>query len=148
MELETVERIVEILGAHAVSEITLEQDGLRIVAKKPLAPVAASAAQPAAPAAGLGDPREDALLVAEILPDETAPEPALVTAGLVGLFRHAEPPVGYGAMVVPGQLVGSIEAMKVLNDVRADADGQIIDVLIEEGAPVEYGQPLFRVMGA
>ena len=65
---------------------------------------------------------------------------------MVGLFRHATPPVGYGALVTPGQVVGNIESMKVLNDVPAAEGGRVADVFVEEGAPVEYGQPLFRLV--
>ena len=67
---------------------------------------------------------------------------------MVGLFHHAPTPIRYGVLLTRGQVVGAIESMKLMNDVQADQVGRVVDVLVEDGAPVEYGQPLFRVMPA
>jgi acetyl-CoA carboxylase biotin carboxyl carrier protein len=148
MDLETVEQIVALLGEHRISEISVESEGLRVVARKPLSPVF-SLPEPT----GLNALEE----MTEVFAGDAAasaaesillPEPLVLTAGMVGLFRHTEPPLGYGTRVTPGQIVGSIEAMKVLNDARAEMGGQVVDVYVEEGAPVEYGQALFRLMPA
>ena len=64
---------------------------------------------------------------------------------MVGIFHHAEPPLPYAAVVAPGQVVGSIESMKLMNEVLAEAGGRVTEVLVEDGAPVEYGQALFRL---
>ena len=145
MDLEIVEHIVSLLSEHPVSEITLEREGLRVMARRPLMPIPQAA--PVADANGAElEADEEAASASDAVLAPAPPEPLLLTSGMVGLYRHAEPPVGYGAHVAPGQIVGSIEAMKVLNDVRAEAGGQVVDVSVEEGAPVEYGQALFRLM--
>jgi biotin carboxyl carrier protein len=74
-----------------------------------------------------------------------APEPIRLWAPMVGVFYHAEPPLPFGAEIKPGQVVGCIESMKLMNDVRAEQAGSLTDILIEDGAPVEYGQTLFRL---
>ncbi len=143
MTLETVEQIAALLAEHPVSEIVLEREGFRVVARRSLVPSATATAAPSEsdePGPTIADTPE------ETPAEAAAPEPLLLTAGMVGLFRHADPPLGYGGHVVVGQLVGSIEAMKVLNDVRAEFGGQVVDIFAEEGAPVEYGQSLFRLL--
>jgi oxaloacetate decarboxylase alpha subunit len=67
---------------------------------------------------------------------------------MVGVFRFADAVMHAGHTLAPGQAVGAIESMNLMNDVRADVGGEIIEVLIEDGAPVEYGQPLFLVQSS
>ena len=139
MTLETVEQIVALLKEYRVSEITLEQEGQRVCVRQPLAPPSA----PPPPAAE--DAAEASSGPQVIAPEAVAAEPVLLTATMVGLFHHARPQIGYGTLVTPGQVVGSIESMKVMNDVPAAEGGRVVDVFVEEGVPVEYGQVLFRL---
>ncbi|MDI6703814.1 MAG: biotin/lipoyl-binding protein [bacterium] len=61
-------------------------------------------------------------------------------------FKPGDPPcVDIGDMVSPGDLVGGIEAMKVMNEVKAKVSGKILEILVEDGHPVEYGQKLFLI---
>jgi acetyl-CoA carboxylase biotin carboxyl carrier protein len=137
MDLELVERIVALLGEYPVSEIAVEQDGRRVCARKPLTAPAAPAAAPTSLAIEAPAPAP---------PEAPAPEEArTLAAPMVGIFHHAEPPLPYAATVRPGQTVGYIESMKLMNDVVAEVGGRVTDVLVEDGAPVEYGQGLFRL---
>lgn len=73
-----------------------------------------------------------------------------VVAPMVGTFYHApapnaEPYVKPGETVEPGQVLCIIEAMKMMNEVESEYRGKVVEVLVEDGAPVEYGQPLMRV---
>lgn len=73
-----------------------------------------------------------------------------VVAPMVGTFYHApapnaEPYVKPGETVEPGQVLCIIEAMKMMNEVESECRGKVVEVLVEDGAPVEYGQPLMRV---
>jgi biotin carboxyl carrier protein len=146
MDLETVEQIVALLSSHPVSEIVVERDGFRVQARKSLLAALPTALPLPLPDASVTEALILAAEARESLEEPSPPEARLLTAGMVGLFRHTEPPLGYGAIVAPGQVIGSIEAMKVLNDVRAEFAGQVVDVFAEEGAPVEYGQALFRLL--
>ncbi|MCR4391687.1 MAG: hypothetical protein NUV94_02645 [Candidatus Acetothermia bacterium] len=74
----------------------------------------------------------------------------LIRSPVVGTFWSRPAPdqpsfVKVGDRVVPGQVVCVVEAMKVMNEVRAEASGVVEEVLAEDGSPVEYGQPLFRL---
>ncbi len=142
MNLELVEKIVGLLGEYPVSEIAVEQDGSRIFVRKPLQSASASSA----PAAG----------TKEALAEQEAAEPRVegsaaeaearvLTAPMVGIFYHTEPPLSLGAEIKAGQVIGSIESMKLMNDVAAEASGRVTDILVEDGAPVDYGRALFRL---
>ena len=139
MNLELAEKLVGLLGEYPVSEITVETETSRVHMVKPpgsvpTAPVAT--AESAAPMAEDAEPLAAA---------DAAPEPIRLPSPMVGVFYHVEPPLPFGAEIKPGQLVGSIESMKLMNDVRAEHAGRLTDILIEDGAPVEYGQTLFRL---
>jgi acetyl-CoA carboxylase biotin carboxyl carrier protein len=87
-------------------------------------------------------------------PEESPGAPAddlhAVTSPMVGTFYRSPSPesdpfVGKGDVVKAGQTVAIIEAMKIMNEIHADADGEIVEVAATDGDPVEYGQPLFHI---
>lgn len=157
-----VKRLMDAMADAGVSELELEQrdaDGLlsrvrlvRGVAHSPLAaasvPAPAVAAPQAAPAAAVAP--EGAI------PSDPAPAPAApsrlvdVVAPIVGTF-YASPAPDAAAYVKPGDRVqvGSvlciIEAMKLMNEIEAEVAGTIVEVLVTNEDPVEYGQVLFRI---
>lgn len=141
MNLDSIEQIVAVLGEFPVSEITVERDGQRIHARRPLVLAAPESSSPEASgreAAGLAPGTE--------MPSEPAPLPPLtLLAPMVGIFHQAKTPLSFSASVRVGQVIGYIESMKLMNEVLAEDAGKITDVLTEDGAPVDYGQPLFRL---
>lgn len=145
MNLDLVEQIVALIGEYPVSEIAVEQDGQRVCVRKAL-----HAAPPVPPSAAMPAPAEEASPASGSAPAESSPETPpeearLLLATMVGIFHHADPPLPYAAAVRPGQVIGFIESMKLMNDVVAEESGRVTDVLVEDGAPVEYGQVLFRL---
>ena len=151
-DVRKVRRLVELMNEHDLAEIDLRQGELRIRLRRdgetPL--VAVPAPAPAAPQ-----------IVAAAAPPPAAAEtpPAAPVAGdggkvikspMVGTFYAAANPesaafVSVGDQVGPDTTVCIIEAMKVFNEIPAECSGKIAAVLVETGAPVEFGQPLFRV---
>ena len=69
----------------------------------------------------------------------------MVGAFYVAPSPESEPYVKVGSAVRPETIVCILEAMKVMNEVRAECSGEILEILVKNGAPVEYGQPLFKV---
>ncbi|MDD4518433.1 MAG: acetyl-CoA carboxylase biotin carboxyl carrier protein, partial [Limnochordia bacterium] len=74
----------------------------------------------------------------------------IITAPMVGTFYRAsspdaEPYVSLGDMLTVGQPICIIEAMKVMNEIESEVSGKVIQILVEDAQPVEYGQPLFVV---
>nr|MDQ2688378.1 biotin/lipoyl-binding protein [Armatimonadota bacterium] len=110
------------------------------------APVHAHALAVATDAPHAESPSETPVAPPPVSPEET--EPILLTAPMVGLFHHLSQPVRYGGLITPGEVVGSIESMKLMTDVPAQQGGRVVEVLVEDGGPVEYGQALFRLDAA
>ena len=152
MDLRKLKTLIDLVSESGIAELEItEGEGkVRIVkfsqAQQPVAyaaPVAAPSYAPAAPVAGVSG--------------SAAPEAAPVAAGytvkapMVGTFYRAANP-GSAAFVEVGQTVKEgeplciIEAMKLLNEIEADKSGVVTEILVENGEPVEYGQPLFVIV--
>jgi biotin carboxyl carrier protein len=136
MNWEQIENLASLLNEQPVSEITVGRDGSRVTVRKLLAPAPAAAAPRPRPA-------QEAAPAAKAEHEEAAV--TLIRARMVGLFHHSKPPIRYGAAISVGQTVGNVESMKLMNEVTSESEGRVVEVLIEDGAPVEYGQPLFRL---
>jgi acetyl-CoA carboxylase biotin carboxyl carrier protein len=77
-------------------------------------------------------------------------EAFVIKSPLVGTFyaapaQDAEPFVKIGDRVKKGQVLAIVEAMKMMNEIESDCDGTVADILVDNGAPVEFGQPLFKI---
>jgi acetyl-CoA carboxylase biotin carboxyl carrier protein len=140
-----VHQLIRLMNAGDIEEITVEEPdaGMKLTLRKP-APVTVA----------LPDDEFGALDVVESThdEDETSQQPALqeVRASLVGIFHRSMQPDGKrlvtkGELVREGQPVAAIEALQVYNEVEATEAGTVRDILVEDGQPVEYGQPLFRI---
>jgi oxaloacetate decarboxylase alpha subunit len=146
MDLTELERLVEMVQGANIRELTLRQDGARITIRKS-APVSVEYGGGLTPfAGGFRDAADfdvdEERGVLEPAPAETT---VPVTAPLVGAFRHIKPLIGLGARVTQGQVLCEIWAMNIANDVTAPCTGKIVDILVEDGQPVEYGQELYTV---
>ncbi len=151
-DVRKIRRLVELMKEHDLSEIDLQQGEVRIQLRRTGAgvqPVITSAPASQAgspPAAGPPAPESDAPMAAEA----KAGGVAMIKSPMVGTFYAAPDPdsapyVKVGDHVGPETTVCIVEAMKVFNQIPAELSGRIIAVLAENGAPVEFGQPLFRV---
>ncbi|MCX7623205.1 MAG: acetyl-CoA carboxylase biotin carboxyl carrier protein [Thermomicrobium sp.] len=136
----TVRELVEVMRAAGLQRLEVAQGDLRISLECSTVPPAASGA-PAVVAPPIAAP--------EAGPAATEPLETIV-APMVGTFYAAprpgaDPFVRVGDHVEPGQVVAIIEAMKVMNELVAERAGTIVEILVENGQPVEYGQPLMRL---
>lgn len=156
MDLKDIKVIVDLMKKNAVSEFEMEEGDFKIKLKresgKPrkgetvvvqeAAPVALPAA--AAPVAAAPAPAAPATA------PPPAPEGPEVKSPMIGTFYRRPSPdadsfVEVGSVVEPDTVVCIIEAMKVMNEIKAEVKGTIAEVLLEDGKPVEYGQALFRI---
>jgi acetyl-CoA carboxylase biotin carboxyl carrier protein len=83
-------------------------------------------------------------------PAEEAEEASYITSPFVGTFYRspspeADPYVEVGQVVKKGQVLCIVEAMKLMNEIEAEVEGKILAVLVQNGRPVEYGEPLFKI---
>lgn len=140
-----IEELVEILTEQNLTEVEIEREGLRIRVRRAPAAPSSAAHPPAAPAAS--EPSRTPEAIVEI---EGTSGLVTVTSPIVGTFYRAsspdaEPFVEEGDLVSRGQVLCIVEAMKFMNEIEAEADGRIVQVLVESGTAVEYGQPLFVI---
>jgi len=140
----TPRELVELAVQHDLAELEVDQGGTRIrVVRARSAAAGEAAARAQAPAGAGALPAERA---------EPAGETSLVKveAPMVGTFYRAPSPdaapfVSEGDLVKDGQVLCIIEAMKLMNEIESKVAGRIAKVLVENGQPVEFGQPLFLV---
>jgi acetyl-CoA carboxylase biotin carboxyl carrier protein len=157
MDIRKVKKLIELLEESGVAEIEIKEgeESVRIsrhgsgavttyvqapAAPPPAAPAPAPAALAAAPAAAKAAAEDSAA---------ARPESA-VTAPMVGTFYGSPAPgakafVEVGSEVTVGQTLCIIEAMKMMNQIESDKAGKVVSVLVKNGDPVEFGQPLFII---
>ncbi len=146
-DVKKIRRLVELMNEHDLAEIDLRQADQRIRLRRGVDPVVSmgevrqhvpvTVAPSAAPVAAASSTADTSSVV-------------VIKSPMIGTFYSAANPeskpfVKVGDHVGPESVIGIIEAMKVFNEIPAEISGQITAVLVENGAPVEFGQPLFRV---
>ena len=146
MEFEKIRSLVSMMGEYNLSEIKIEMDGCNLCLRRNCAPEAVAVAAPA-PVAVAAVPAAPAPVAAA--PEVSVPK-TTIDSPLVGtLYRapgpDAKPFVQVGDRVNPDTTVCIIEAMKVMNEIKAEKSGVIKEILVDNAQPVEYGQPLFVI---
>ena len=156
MNQKEIRELIDFLIEKDIAEFELERGDVKVRMRRgppaPAAPVtvlaqpaplAAPTSETVAPAAGAQPPAAT---------PRAAEEEGLhiVRSPIVGTFYEAPAPgappfVKVGDTVTSGQVIGIIEAMKLMNEIEADAAGEIVKILVKNGQPVEYGQPLFAI---
>lgn len=152
MDLRKLKTLIDLVSESNISELEItEAEGKVRIVKGGMAPVASApvhAAPASAPAAATV-----AAAVAAPASASTAPEPEparVVKSPMVGTFYRSPSPgaeafVQIGQAVKQGETLCIIEAMKLLNEIEADASGVVKAILVENGEPVEFGEPLFVI---
>ncbi len=156
MDLNYLRRLLRIFDESSASELSIEEEGMTVHMSKPSAqaPVMMPGyAMPAVPAAVSAAP----VAAASAPAPAAAAEPAAaadsahkVVSPIVGTFYRAPSPdadafVQVGQHVNVGDTLCIVEAMKLMNEIESDATGTVIKILVENGQPVEYNQPIFLV---
>ena len=157
MDLRKLKKLIDLVQESGIGEIEITEgeEKVRICRQAPAGPpmiMAAPGMQPMAYAA----PHPAGAAPAPAPAAAGAPAPAAEPAGhqlkspMVGTFYRAPSPgappfVEIGQSVTKGQTLCIIEAMKLLNEIESDASGTVKAILVENGQPVEYGQPLFTI---
>jgi acetyl-CoA carboxylase biotin carboxyl carrier protein len=153
MNLDDIKQILDLVREHDLAELEIERDGLKVRVRKsgqqiaimpPNVPMvtAQAAAAPALPAAAPA-----AAGPAEV---GNGVELAVIKSPIVGTFYRSPEPgarsfVEVGDTVKKGQVLCIIEAMKLMNEIESDCDGEIAAVYLENGKPVQFGDRLFAV---
>jgi acetyl-CoA carboxylase biotin carboxyl carrier protein len=157
MDLDEIKLVLEMMREHDLAEFELERDGVKLRLRKnsvhqwngvvpPLPQVAFGSPLAAAPAAGT-----DAAAPTPVLtPANEDIDLAIVKSPIVGTFYRqsepgAKPFAEVGQVVKKGQVLCIIEAMKLMNEIDSEYDGEVVNIYVENGQAVQYGERLFAI---
>lgn len=156
LDHDQLHKLLDVLGDSDIQEFRLEGDDFRLEVRRNLPVTAVAAPVTAVSQAAPPPPVVEASVQGETAP--AAPPPAAgsrsdlvdVTAPMVGTFYTAPAPgeapfVEIGNRIKAGQTVCILEAMKLMNELEAEIAGEVVEILVENGTPVEFGQVLMRV---
>jgi acetyl-CoA carboxylase biotin carboxyl carrier protein len=150
-----IQRVIDVMVEAGAVEVELEDAGLklrvRLKGDVPMPMMSYAAPAPAAVmgASPAGQPGE-AVAPAAAAPAADDPRRKVFQSPMVGTFYRSSSPdsdpfVNVGDHVGPDQTICILEAMKVMNEIKAEMSGEIVEVLVQNGEPVEFGQPLFVI---
>jgi len=147
MDLRKIKTLIDLVQQSGISELEITEGEERVRISRGGAGVPA-AVPPAPPTAAPHSAVSSAPAAPSAAEAEPAPEGHVIRSPMVGTFYRSSAPgakafVEIGQAVKAGDTLCIIEAMKLLNEIEADQDGVVKAVLVENGQPVEYGEPLF-----
>ena len=145
MELKELKRIISLFEKANITELELEQEGVRVKLKKGNEGRENSVVVQTKPANAAVSPKEEV-----VESEEEEEHLQTIASPMVGTFYHSPSPdstpfVEMGDEVGEDDVVCIIEAMKIMNEIKADTRGKIAKVLVENGEPVQFGQALFLI---
>ncbi len=154
MDKEFIKQLIELVNSSSLTKFELKTDQIELkIEKEP--PKVVTPAEGGQPVQQIEKTSVEDFKSEKILPpseDVETPEEKLhvIKSPLVGTFYRAPAPgappfVEEGDIVSPGQVLCIIEALKVMNEIESDVRGKVVKILVENGQPVEYGQPLFLI---
>jgi acetyl-CoA carboxylase biotin carboxyl carrier protein len=136
MDIARIEQLIEVLEGSRSEELCVRKGELSVCIKRGPRPTPKPVQPAQFPAIGSLD---------EPVPEEELSNERLILAPMVGIFHAVDGIMAENAQIKVGQVVGSIESMKLLNDIISDVSGAVRETMVEDGTPVEYGQPLCKI---
>lgn len=145
MEYEKIKQLIEDMGNSKITSLDIEfPDGMKVKMEKSTEKFVATEKIEA--------PREYVEVVkTEEKPEEKVVEGNIIKSPMIGTFYSKPSPdsmpyVEVGTVVKKGTVLCIVEAMKLMNEIESEFDGKIVEVLVKDGEPVDYGKPLFRIV--
>lgn len=142
MDIEYIKKIADVMEEKSLTELAIEDNGQKISLKKGSIVPQAAVVAPVV---------EQVAVVQEETKEEQPTRKATpITSPMVGTFYSAaspdaEPFVQVGDVIRPGQVVCIIEAMKLMNEIEADVSGKVVEICVENGQTIEFGQVLMYI---
>lgn len=156
MDLKDIQNLIKFVAKSGASEVKLEMEDIKITIKTGtektettiLQQVPSSIPQMAASPVTSQAPAQ--IAVADVAASEATVKYVEITSPIIGTFYRRPSPdkpvfVEVGDIVSPHTVVCMVEAMKLFNEIESEVSGKIVKILVEDGTPVEYGQPIFLV---
>jgi acetyl-CoA carboxylase biotin carboxyl carrier protein len=149
-DVKKVRHLIELMKEHDLTEIYLRQGDQRVRLRRGGEPLVGAVMPATLANAGQLSTKFSPATAATPSAEAPSADLAVIKSPMVGTFYTASSPetppfVKVGSHVGPDTIVCIIEAMKVFNEIPAEISGQVAAVLVENGAPVEFGQPLFKI---
>ncbi|MCM8781241.1 MAG: acetyl-CoA carboxylase biotin carboxyl carrier protein [Candidatus Omnitrophica bacterium] len=148
MNLKEIKEMINLMNENNLAELEIEKDGMRIKLKK-------ITSQPEVYSGPIVIDKEKILESQKMQPslepaEKTTAKTVEIKAPMVGTFYRAPSPesppyVEIGQIIEPGQVICIIEAMKLMNEIKSEIRGKILEILVDNAEPVEFGQPIFLV---
>jgi acetyl-CoA carboxylase biotin carboxyl carrier protein len=158
MDIKEIKAVIDLMRKNSLTEFEYEKDGTKIrIQRGPDGKPQVFSSSPNLLATPTLVPIPTALPPAPLAPSPTPTPPAeslpTINSPMVGTFYGSPAPdapayISVGTAVTPESVVCIIEAMKVMNEIKAEMSGTITEILVESGKPVEFGKPLFRIRPA
>ncbi|MFI5237147.1 MAG: acetyl-CoA carboxylase biotin carboxyl carrier protein [Ignavibacteriales bacterium] len=157
MDLDLIKKLVKIVDTSGVTDLEIEENGLKVkIAKKirnshvvTQTQLSGLSAAPVISTSGSA-PSSEVPVKIKTEPEATKSNLHEIKSPIVGTFYRAPGPdadsyVQVGSVVSAGSVLCIVEAMKLMNEIESDVSGKVIKILVENGKPVEYNQPLFLI---
>jgi acetyl-CoA carboxylase biotin carboxyl carrier protein len=151
-DIQHIEQLLRLMTEHNLEEFEYSHGDLRIRLKRPFAGAATRAmlAPEIIIAGAAASPAASAAAPAPALEARSTDDLHLVKSPIVGTYYEAPSPgaeafVKIGGYIETGQTLCIVEAMKLMNEIESDMSGEVLRIFVENGQPVEYGQPLFGI---
>ena len=152
MNLKEIKEMIQLMNENSLTELELEEDGVKIRLKKNTAGVMEQSlvTEIRQPQGAPQTAREKAQSAAEAVKAQAVAARNIIKSPMVGTFYaspapDAPPFVQVGSQVELGHVVCIIEAMKLMNEIKSEVRGKIVELMVNNGDPVEFGQPLFSL---
>ena len=147
-EIDYIEKLAKVLAETGLTEISLEDGDQAITLRKEV--VVSSAPQVVAASVQAAPAEASTPVVASVANVASAKKGTPITSPMVGTFYKApspdsEPFVSVGSTVSAGDVVCIVEAMKMMNEIESEVSGKVVEICVEDGQPVEFGQVLMYV---
>jgi acetyl-CoA carboxylase biotin carboxyl carrier protein len=146
MNLKEIKEMISLMNENQLMELEIEKDGMRIRLKKTASGQEGFSGPIIVEREGTHQAQKQAPEMLQIPASKTVE----IRAPMVGTFYRAPAPeappyVEVGQAVEPGQVICIIEAMKLMNEIKSEIKGKILEILIDNAEPVEFGQPMFLI---
>lgn len=149
MNIKEIKEMINLMNENSLMELEIEKDGMRVKLKKAGSSVGEGLTAPILierQNVSVAQPSRDAAAPAEKAPSKTIE----IKAPMVGTFYRAPSPeappyVEVGQIIEPGQVVCIIEAMKLMNEIKSEVKGKLVEILVDNAEPVEFSQSMFII---
>jgi len=148
MNIKEIKEMINLMNENGLSELEVEKDDMRIRLKKTATGI--EGFEGPLVLQGQGGTTQPKLQNGQEAPEKNVIKTVEIKSPMVGTFYRAPNPeapayVEVGQTIEPGQVICIIEAMKLMNEIKSEIKGKILEILVDNAEPVEFGQPLFLI---